>query len=71
MKYIEYFQLIFLQKVLYILTELISGGTLREQLVVNPKVFTEDTLKFVACELTSGLLYLHRQNILHRFEPLS
>jgi novel protein kinase C epsilon type len=45
--------------------EYASGGSLLDQLQ-QARVFTEETAKFYAAEITLALEYLHKHGILHR-----
>ncbi len=49
---------------LWLFTEWISGGTLKEALSVRR--FSEDEIMYICWELLQGLEALHRRNIVHR-----
>ncbi len=49
---------------LWLFTEWIGGGTLKEALAVRR--FAEDEIMYLCWELLQGLDALHRRNIVHR-----
>lgn len=49
---------------LWMVTEWIDGGTLKEALAVRP--FSETEIQFVTREMLTGLDVLHRRNVVHR-----
>ncbi|XP_049419297.1 serine/threonine-protein kinase 33 isoform X2 [Epinephelus fuscoguttatus] len=52
-------------KMTYLVTELCSGGDLR-QLLQRKKFLTEDETRHVICSVADAVVYLHKRDIVHR-----
>ncbi|KAK2854000.1 hypothetical protein Q5P01_006661 [Channa striata] len=52
-------------KMIYLVTELCSGGELN-QLLRRKKYFTEDETRHIICSLAEAVVYLHKRDIVHR-----
>ncbi|KAK2920159.1 serine/threonine-protein kinase 33 [Channa argus] len=52
-------------KMIYLVTELCSGGELN-QLLRRKKYFTEEETRHIICSLADAVVYLHKRDIVHR-----